>query len=170
MGIVAVLAFLAATMGVILKARAPITEVEVEALDVFPWPVLFTCLFDEDTTSTGPSVDTALGLNMKQQGECTENEATVWTMDLASDASAAPKRTCIKLKDRTESVLAKDLEARFQLFSKEPSRPNGRPWKCFTFNEDGKLASSADTYKEVQHQWYTTMQAGVNMMLKHTLL
>lgn len=158
LNLIAFVAFLAAVAGVFLKAKDPITEVEVEALDVFPWPVLFFCYFDKEPNS--PSVNEALNLEMKAQNSCTKNDATVWTLDLASDASAAPVRTCLTLKDRANSDLVKDLETRFQMFSKDSSNPNGKPWQCFTFNEDGQLASSADTYKEVQHEWYTTLQAG----------
>jgi len=49
---------------------------------------------------------------------------------------------------------------RFRTWSKDASRPNGRPWKCSTLNEDGLLASSGHIFKEVHHDWYTTLKAG----------
>lgn len=165
LNLIAFVAFLAAVVGVVLKAKDPITEVEVEALDVFPWPVLFFCYQDVPPHSTELQFEDMIGLKVKPKTlaedgvDCAANSATVWSMDLAADASAVPTKTCIQMKDRTESDLVKDLEARFKLYSKSAEKPDGRHWKCSTYNENGELASSPDTYKEVQFEWVTTLTA-----------
>lgn len=157
----AFVAFLLALVGVLIKAKDPITEVETEALDVFPWPVLFFCYFDKDPENPADqSMEERIGLDLKPTHDCADGQAVVYTMDLGSDASAAPKRTCIDIKNRDKSDLSKDLEKLFRTMSKSVDHPKGRAWQCATINEDGLLASSGHTFKEIHLDWHTNLSPG----------
>jgi len=163
---IATVAFLLAVVNVALKAQNMLTEVTIETVEAFPWPVMFFCYKSTEFS--------ALDFDVQMDTPaCSGSGADVVVNTLDLGGGAPLKADCLKfteshqdnnLANPNTATKAYELSQRWEAFSREfnrdASNPNGDnndDWMCSTLNEDGKLASTPDLFTFVDFKWTTRL-------------
>lgn len=158
LSLVAFILFLAAVLGIVFKASERHTDVEIESLEAFPWPVMYFCMKSKDQSGERLHLQTFPKTASEDGISCARDSALIWSMDLASND--VPTLECLPMKGSEESELARELQSRFKSFSRTATSLNGEDWSCHVLNEDGKLTSTPDVYKQVMFDWYSRVKTG----------